>query len=301
VYLSPIFFKENAMSTGKIKNLVRSLALIVAGSGIFAFSFSFFLQSAHINAGGVSGIGQLLEHLLGFGSVALWSFILNVPLFLLGLKSIGRNFFLGSLLGMLLSSLFLSLTELIPTPQLEPLMCAIFGGAGVGVGLGLVFLAGASTGGSDIAARLLRPMLPDKPIGKLMLMIDIVVVALTGLVFGDLSRALYSAVCLYVSSIVIDSIIYGLDYSTMAIIVSEHYETIGKAINSRLDRGVTVLEGRGFYTGQEKNVLLSAMKKRQAAELKALVSEIDPDAFIILSDAHQVLGDGFKRYNKMEL
>ena len=289
------------MSTGKFKNMVRSLALIVTGSGIFAFSFSFFLQGAHINAGGVSGIGQLLEHITGFGSVALWSFLLNVPLFLLGLKSIGRNFFLGSLLGMLLSSLFLSLTELIPVPELEPLICAIFGGAGIGAGLGLVFLAGASTGGSDIAARLLRPILPDKPIGKLMLMIDIVVVALTGLAFGDISRALYSAVCLYVSSIVIDGIIYGLDYSTMAIIISEKYQEIGDAITKRLVRGVTVLDGRGFYTGREKNVLLSAMKRRQAAELKALVNDIDPDAFIILSDAHQVLGDGFKRYNKMEL
>ena len=283
------------------KNLLRSAALIIIGSAVFAFAFNFFLQSAHINAGGVSGIGQILEHATGFGSVALWSFILNVPLFLMGLKSIGRNFFIGSLAGILISSLFLSLTENIPVPELEPLMAAIFGGAGVGAGLGLVFLAGASTGGSDIAARLLRPVLPDKPMGKLMLMIDIFVVALTGLVFGDLTRALYSAVCLYVCSIVIDSIIYGLDYSTMAIIISDKFEEIGKAINYSLDRGVTVLDGRGFYTGDKKNVLLSAMKKRQAAELKALVSEIDPDAFIILSDAHQVLGDGFKRYNKMEL
>ena len=285
----------------ELKSLIRSALLIVAGSALFALSFNIFLQPAHINAGGVSGIGQLLSHICGFGSVALWSFILNIPLFLLGLRSIGRGFFFGSLAGMLLSSLFLSLTEAIPAPELEPLMRAVFGGAGTGAGLGLVFLAGASTGGSDIAARLLRPVLPELPIGRLMLLIDIVVVALTGLVFGDLSRALYSAVCLYVCSIVIDSIIYGFDYSSMAIIVSEHYDEIGKAINSRLDRGVTVLEGRGFYTGQEKNVLLSAMKKRQAAELKALVSEIDPDAFIILSDAHQVLGDGFKRYNKMEL
>ncbi len=283
------------------KPLIRSALLIVAGSALFSLSFNIFLQSAHINAGGVSGIGQLLSHLTGFGSVALWSFILNIPLFVLGLRSIGRSFFVGSLAGMLLSSLFLSLSEAIPSPELEPLMRAVFGGAGTGAGLGLVFLAGASTGGSDIAARLLRPVLPELPIGRLMLLIDIVVVALTGLVFGDISRALYSAVCLYVCSIVIDSIIYGLDYSSMAIIVSERYEEIGRAINSRLDRGVTVLEGRGFYTGQEKNVLLSAMKKRQAAELKALVSEIDPEAFIILSDAHQVLGDGFKRYNKMEL
>lgn len=289
------------MKNLSLKSLLRSSAFILAGSALFALSFNIFLQPAHINAGGVSGVGQLLTTLTGFGSVALWSFILNVPLFLAGLRSIGRSFFLGSLAGMLLSSLFLGLTEALPVPELEPLMRAVFGGAGTGAGLGLVFLAGASTGGSDIAARLLRPALPELPIGRLMLIIDVVVVALTGLVFGDVSRALYSAVCLYVCSIVIDSIIYGFDYSNMAIIISDRYEEIGKAINSRLDRGVTVLEGRGFYTGHEKNVLLSAMKKRQAAELKALVSEIDPDAFIILSDAHQVLGDGFKRYNKMEL
>jgi len=289
------------MKNLSLKSLLRSSAFILAGSALFALSFNIFLQPAHINAGGVSGVGQLLTSLTDFGSVALWSFILNVPLFLAGLRSIGRSFFLGSLAGMLLSSLFLGLTEALPVPELEPLMRAVFGGAGTGAGLGLVFLAGASTGGSDIAARLLRPALPELPIGRLMLIIDVVVVALTGLVFGDVSRALYSAVCLYVCSIVIDSIIYGFDYSNMAIIISDRYEEIGKAINSRLDRGVTVLEGRGFYTGHEKNVLLSAMKKRQAAELKALVSEIDPDAFIILSDAHQVLGDGFKRYNKMEL
>ena len=284
-----------------IKNLVRSGLFILVGSALFALSFNLFLQPASINAGGVSGIGQLLTQLTGFGSVALWSFVLNIPLFLAGLRRIGHGFFIGSLAGMLLSSLFLSLTEFIPPPELEPLMRAGIGGAGVGAGLGLVFLAGASTGGSDIAARLLRPALPELPIGRLMLIIDLVIVALTGIVFGDITRALYSAVCLYICSAVIDSIIYGFDYSNMAIIISERHEEIGRAINSRLDRGVTVLEGRGFYTGKEKNVLLSAMKKRQAAELKALVSEIDPDAFIILSDAHQVLGDGFKRYNKMEL
>ena len=289
------------MKPHSFRNLLRSSLFIFVGSGVFALSFNIFLQPAHINAGGVSGIGQLLTSLTGFGSVALWSFILNVPLFLAGLRSIGRSFFVGSLAGMLLSSLFLSLTEVIPVPELEPLMRAVFGGAGTGAGLGLVFLAGASTGGSDIAARLLRPVAPELPIGRLMLIIDILVVALTGLVFGDVSRALYSAVCLYVCSIVIDSIIYGFDYSNMAIIVSDRYEEIGQAINSRLDRGVTVLKGQGFYTGKDKNVILSAMKKRQAAELKALVSEIDPEAFIILSDAHQVLGDGFKRYNKMEL
>jgi len=287
--------KQNFLSA------LRSVALTAFGAAVFALSFNYFLQPAHINAGGLSGVGQLLTRLTDFGSVALWSLILNIPLFLAGLRRIGGRFFALSLLGMLLSSLFLGLSETIPTPELEPLLRAVFGGAGTGAGLGLVFLGGASTGGSDIAARLLRPALPELPIGRLMLMIDLAVVALTGLVFRDVSRTLYSAVCLYVCSIVIDSIIYGFDYSSMAIIISDRHEEIGKTINERLGRGVTVLEGRGFYTGQEKKVLLSAMKRRQAAELKALVSEIDPEAFIILSDAHQVLGDGFKRYNKMEL
>lgn len=283
------------------RHLVKNCLLIVFGSALFALAFNMFLQPNNINAGGVSGIGQILSALTGFGTVAIWSVILNVPLFLMGLRRIGRSFFIGSLAGLLLSSLFMELSLDMPVPEVEPLLGAIFGGVFAGAGLGLVFLAGASTGGSDIAARLLRPVLPEMPIGKIMLIIDILIVGATGLTFGDMSKALYSAVSLYLCSVVMDSLIYGLDYSGMAIIISDHHEAIGKVINERLDRGVTVLDGSGFYTGKSKKVLLSAMKKRQTAELKALVTEIDPDAFIILADAHQVLGDGFKRYNKMEL
>lgn len=284
-----------------IRRLCKSSLLIVFGSAIFALAFNIFLQPHNINAGGVSGIGQILAHLTGFGSVAIWSVILNVPLFLLGLRSIGRNFFVGSLAGLAISSLFLELSLGLPVPEVEPLLGAIFGGAFLGAGLGLVFLAGASTGGSDIGARLLRPVFPQLPIGKIMLLIDVIIVTATGITFGDVSNALYSAISLYLSSVVMDGLIYGLDYSGMAIIISDHHQAIGDAITQRLERGVTVLEGSGFYTGKEKKVLLSAMKKRQTADLKAMVTEIDPEAFVILADAHQVLGDGFKRYNKMEL
>lgn len=284
-----------------IRRLIKNSILIAVGSAIFALAFNMFLQPNNVNAGGVSGIGQLLTHLTGFGSVAIWSVILNVPLFLLGLRSIGRGFFIGSLAGLGISSLFLELSMGLPVPEVEPLLGAIFGGVFLGAGLGLVFLAGASTGGSDIAARLLRPVLPDMPIGKIMLLIDVIIVTATGITFGDVSNALYSAIALYLSSVVMDGLIYGLDYSGMAIIISDQAQAIGEAINTRLERGVTVLDGSGFYTGKEKKVLLSAMKKRQTAELKAMVSEIDPEAFVILADAHQVLGDGFKRYNKMEL
>ena len=280
---------------------VRNLILIAAGCAVFGLGFDLFLQPNHMNVGGVSGIGQLLEHVTGFGSVAFWSVAINVPLFLLSIKGVGRNFFFGSLVGMLLMNGFIELFTVLPVPETEPLLAALYGGLLCGAGCGLIFLSGASSGGVDILARLLRPKFPGMPIGKLILAMDIITVSLTGLVFGDINKALYSAVTLYVCSIALDGVVYGLDYSTVALIISDYHDDIARTISERLDRGVTVLDGRGFYSGQEKQVLLSAIKKRQAAELKNLVMEIDPTAFIILQESHQVLGEGFKRYNKNDL
>jgi len=279
---------------------LRHLLFVVVGCISFALGFNLFLEPNHINVGGVSGMGQLLEHVTGFGSVALWSTIINVPLFLVSIKGVGRNFFLGSLLGMVLSNTFLELLRL-PVPEADPLLACLYGGLLTGFGLGLVFAGGASTGGVDIVARLLRPTFPNLPIGRIMLGIDIVVVALTGLVFGDVNKALYSAVTLFVCDKVLDSVVYGLDYSTVALIVSDHYDAISRGICDVLDRGVTLLDGTGYYSGERKQVLLSVIKKRQAAELKELVITIDPNAFIIFQEAHQVLGEGFKRYSKNDL
>ena len=279
---------------------LRHLLFVVVGCISFALGFNLFLEPNHINVGGVSGMGQLLEYATGFGSVAIWSVIINVPLFLVSIKGVGRNFFLGSLLGMVLSNTFLELLRL-PIPEADPLLACLYGGLLTGFGLGLVFAAGASTGGVDIVARLLRPTFPNLPIGRIMLGIDVFVVTLTGLVFGDVNKALYSAVTLFVCDKVLDSVVYGLDYSTVALIVSDHYDAISRKICDDLDRGVTLLDGRGFYSGEKKQVLLSVIKKRQAAELKELVIDIDPDAFIIFQEAHQVLGEGFKRYSKNDL
>ena len=139
------------------------------------------------------------------------------------------------------------------------------------------------------------------PIGKLILAMDLITISLTGVVFGDINKALYSAVTLYVCSIALDGVVYGLDYSTVALIISDRHDDISQAIMDRLERGVTILDGHGYYSGQNKQVILSAIKKRQVAELKALVTDIDPSAFIILQESHQVLGEGFKRYNKNDL
>ena len=275
--------------------------LILFGCAVFALGFDLFLQPNQINVGGVSGIGQLLTHLTGFGSVPLWSLLINVPIFLAGLKGVGRKFFLGSLAGMLLSNLFLALFERLPVPTVDPLLATLYGGLLTSLGIGLVFIAGASTGGVDIVARLLRPKFANFPIGRIMLLIDIVTVSLTGVVFGDVNKALYSAVTLYVCSVVLDGVVYGLDYSAVALVISDHYEAISREISQRLDRGITILSGQGYYSGQDKRVILCAIKKRQVAELKELAMAIDPNAFIILQEAHQVLGDGFKRYHKNDL
>lgn len=280
---------------------LKSILFIAAGAALFALGFDLFLQPHHINVGGVSGIGQILSHVTGFGTVALWSLTINIPLFLLAIKGVGRNFFFGSLAGMLFSNLFLTLFSSIPVPETEPLLAALYGGLMSGIGLGLVFIVGASSGGSDVLARLLRPKFPNLPIGRIMLAIDTTIIILTGLAFGDINKTLYSAITIYVCTMSLDMVVYGLDYSTVALIVSDRYEQIGRVICDKLDRGVTVLDGKGFYSGNEKQVLLSAIKKRQAAELKQLVTDIDPNAFVILQESHQVLGEGFKRYSKNDL
>ena len=268
---------------------------ITLGCAVFALGFDLFLEPNDLNVGGMSGLAMVARKLLGFGSIGVLTAMFNVPLFLLGAKKLGKKFLFGSLAGMLLSSLFIDLFAGIPKPGTEILLDSLYGGLFVGAGLGLVFLAGATTGGSDIAAKLLRRRFRSASLGKVMLVIDLAIITLTGIVFRDLSKTLYSALPLAVSSLVMDQLLYGLDHSTVALIISERYEQVSKAIEIRLDRGATVLDGSGSYTGKPRPVLMSAVRQRELPEIKAIVREIDPDAFVILLPAHQVLGEGFRR------
>ena len=260
---------------------------ITLGCAIFALGFDLFLEPNSLNVGGMSGLAMILRELLGFGSIGVLTMLLNVPLFVLGARKLGKKFLFGSLAGMLLSSAFIDLFAVIPAPKTEILL--------VGLGLGLVFLSGATTGGSDIAAKLLRRRFRSASLGKVLLAIDLFIIFLTGVVFRDISRTLYSALPLAVSSVVMDQLLYGLDHSTVALIISKHYQQVSKQIETRLDRGATVLDGSGSYTGQPRPVLMSAVRQRELPELKTIVREIDPDAFVILLPAHQVLGEGFRR------
>lgn len=268
------------------------------GSFVFAIGFCFFLQPNQINTGGISGLAQLVVYLLRIGSVGSVSILLNLPLFFIAGIRIGKRFFVGSLIGMVFSGFLIDVLGALQVEPQDILISAIYGGVLCGLGLGIVFSSGTSTGGSDILVRLLKLHCRNVPIGTISMCFDASVVLLTGLAFQDISKALYSGLVVFISGQVMDLVVYRFDYSKVALIISDKPEQIAEEIGRRLDRGATLLQGEGAYTGQEKRVVLSVVKKRQLAELKELVMEIDEKAFVIVQEAHQVLGDGFSRYSK---
>lgn len=274
---------------------------ILAGCMLFALGFSLFLEPNDLNAGGISGLAMMIVHLSGVGSVGMFTLLINLPLFVIGGIKVGKKFFVGSLVGMLAVSVLLDTFSFLPHPAAEPLLATLYGGLLCGLGLGLVFATGASTGGSDIVVRLLKLKYENVPIGTISMLFDAAVVVLTGLVFWDVSKALYSGVTIFVCGQVIDAVVYRFDYSKVAIIISSEHARIAQEIGLKLDRGATYLNGQGSFTGSEMKVILTVVKKQQVAELKRLIMEIDPAAFVVVQEAHQVLGEGFSRYSKDSL
>jgi len=278
--------------------MIWNIGKTAIGCVLFALGFNVFLLPHDLNAGGITGLSMIVVRLLNIGSIGLWTALINLPLFVLGWWKLGKKFFFGSLLGMALSSFFIDAFEGILLVETEPLIGALYGGIACGAGLGMVFSAGYSTGGSDIIVRLLKYKWQHMPIGVINILFDIAVAALTGIFFNDLSKALYSFIAIFITGQIIDAVVYRFDYSKVALIITKEYDAVAKEIGLRLDRGATFLRGEGSYSGTETRVILTAVKKQQLAELKALVVEIDPQAFIIVQEAHQVLGDGFSRYSK---
>ena len=285
----------------KVWSAMLNILKTAIGCALFALGFDLFLLPGGMNAGGLSGLAMVFVHLTDFGSVGILTALLNIPLFILAGAKIGKKFFFGSLIGMAFSSAFIDLFALLPVPEVEPLIGAIYGGVICGAGLGFVFAAGVSTGGSDIIVRLLKLKYRHVPIGMISMSFDAGVAILTGIVFRDVNSALYTGIAIFISGKIIDMVVYSFDYSKVALIITKDYEQVAQVISDRLERGATYLHGEGTYSRKATKVVLTAVKKQQVAELKELVVDIDPDAFIIVQEAHQVLGDGFIRYSKDSL
>ena len=281
---------------------LRDILLITIGTALMAFAVASVFDPASLVTGGFSGLAiiirQLTEKLVPGGvPLSVTNLILNVPFLLLAVKLKGFRYLLRTGFATVMLSFWLSVLPVIPIAEGDLLLSALYGGLIMGAGIGLVFVVQATTGGTDIVARLLKLKFPWLPMGKLILIPDGVVLALTAIAFQRLETALYGAVALYVSSKVMDTVLYGLNASKVAYIISNHWQKISDAILA-YDRGVTILNATGAYSGSEKHVLMVAFRQREIVEIKEIVHEADPAAFLIVCDAHDVLGEGFGEYQK---
>ncbi|MBP1757789.1 MAG: hypothetical protein H6Q61_38 [Firmicutes bacterium] len=274
---------------------VKSYGLITVACAIYALSFNFFYQPNDIAFGGITGIAQMINRLVGFPPVGVSIIVMNIPLFALAWWLLGGKMLLGSLYAMTVSSLLLDLFGQLGTfPTLkEPLMACIFGGAVMGTAAGIIAREGSSMGGTDIASRLLRLKFPSLSIGQVLRVLDLVVIAGVSLVFQQLNSALMGVLALFISTYCMDRVLFGAELSKVAYIISSKPQEIAKVIVTEMHRGVTVLHGEGAWSGTEKQVLMCAFRNRQVVVLKRRIKEIDPYAFLIVSNAYEVLGEGF--------
>ncbi len=286
----------------KISSTVLSYLWITAGCAIYALGFNWFFAPNDIAYGGVTGLSQIVLQVLPFAGGGTMGIVFNIPLFLAGWRFLGGHTLVTSLYATLVSSVLIDLIGRIHVfqPQ-ESLLAALYGGLMVGTGLGLIFRQSATTGGTDIGARLLKRRYPWVPTGRLVMGLDFVVICTVALAFQKLNSALYGLVASMVASFMMDKVLYGLNTSKVAYIISDYPERIVKAITVDLDRGVTVLHGHGGYSGQDKNILFCAFPQRQIVALKRVIKAADPNAFLVVCQATEVLGEGFGDYNKEEL
>ena len=280
---------------------VRSCGIITLGAVIYALAFDWFVAPNQIAMGGVTGLAQIVNALVPVLPVGVLSILVNVPLFLAGWRLLGGRLLVSSLYAMAVSSLAIDVIAWMHTfPPMDPILATLYGGAGMGEGLGLVFSQGATTGGTDIIGKLLKLKFPWLPIGKLVMIPDMVVVILAAVVFGTVNAALYGLIQMYLLSKVMDMILYGWDTSRVAYIITDRWEETVQGLLD-MNRGVTLLQGKGAYTGAEKQVLLVAFRQREIVPIKRMLREIDPKAFFIVCDAHEILGEGFGDYQKEEI
>ena len=275
---------------------------ITVASAVYAFGFNWCYEPNQIGFGGITGVAQIINAVLPWAPIGTVVILLNAPLFLLGWRLLGGHLLLSSLYAMFISSVAIDLLHMAHTFQpMDPVLATIYGGVLMGGSLGVVFLQGATTGGTDLIARLLKLKLAWLPMGKLLMVIDLAVILAVAVAFGNVYSALYGVVALYLSSKVMDMVLYGLDTAKVAYIISQDPQTIAYRLTRELDRGVTILQGRGAWSGQDKEVLMCAFKQRQIVAMKRMVKEIDPDAFLIVCDAHDVMGEGFRQYQQNDL
>lgn len=278
----------------KVFAFLKELFFYIIGSAVYSFAISCILSPAQISPGGITGIATALNFLCGL-PVGITAFLLNAPLFLIGWRHFGTSFVAKTVIATAISSLFLDLWgAFLPIIKTDRILSAVFGGVLMGLGIGIILLNGATTGGTDIAAKLINKRFPHISVGRCVLLSDVIVVVFSAIVYGNVESALLSSVTIYASTQIMDSILYGADGGKVIFAVSKINDEIAQTIMKEIGRGVTFLSALGGYTGQEIKVLMCAVRRHQVSKVHSIISGADNKAFVMVLDAGEILGEGFK-------
>lgn len=286
--------KLKAPTRKQAKEAIIDVLLWTVGCALYSAAVHIFTAPNNIAPGGVTGIATVLHYSLGW-RIGTTSLLLNVPLFVLAAVFLGKRFILRTAIVTTLLSAVMNITEpFLPAYTGDKLLAALFGGLLMGAGLALIFLRGATSGGTDILAKLLRSKWQYISMGRVVLAIDFIVVVISGIVYRSVESMLYAIIAIFVSSRVIDYIMYGTGNGKMLMVVTKHSDEIIERVTHSMHRGVTVLPVKGGYTGEEKNMLVFAVRSSEVARLYKIIRSIDPGSFTIVTEAGEILGEGFK-------
>jgi len=293
-----VFFIKIKGKSMKIKGnknikLLLEFLLITIGTALMAIGVSVFLLSNKLSSGGFSGIATILYYILDF-PMGITIIVLNIPLYIISFFKLGKKFIFKAFLGMIFLSIFIDLFEKIPLITHDRFLASIYGGIFVGIGTALVLKAEASTGGSELLSIIIQKNNPGAKISSFLVIIDILIVLANVIFLKQIEIGLYSAVAIFISGKMVDIIFEGIYYTKLLIIISDKSEEIAKEIADKVERGITGLNGKGMYTNNEKLVLMCAVSRRDIGEVKKIIKEIDKKSFVIVTDAREVLGKGFK-------
>lgn len=276
-----------------MKRRVLDYIVITIGAFLYAVSVSFFLDPNSLAPGGVTGIAIILNHITGL-ETGTWLLVINIPILVLGTWKFGLRFILSTMYCTALTSVFVNLLAPFGALTRDPFLAALAGGALMAVGLGLVLKSGATTGGTDIIIKLIRLRYAHLKTGRLFLLTDAVIVTLSAFVFQNIDVALYAGVVVFINSVLLDMVLYGRDGAKLIFIISDRPEAITGRILSDLDIGVTYITGSGAYSGKAKNVIMCVMKKQLSPKAEEIIREEDPGAFMIVTSATEIFGEGYK-------
>ncbi len=280
----------------KVKTVVMDFLFIIVGSMIYALSVNAFTSPNHIAPGGVTGLSTLINYVFGT-PIGLVAFLINIPIIVWAILEIGYKLVVKTMSAIVISSLMIDLfSYFIPPYRGDMLLVALFAGLCEGLGLSLTFIRGATTGGTDMLARLIGRRMPHLSMGKLMLVIDGIIVVISAFVYGSIENAMYACIVIFVSTKLIDSILYGTDSGTgkLFFVMSPKVRSMGDRIIQELDRTVTYLDSHGGYTKEPGETMICAVRRYEVYQIQKVIREEDRDAFVIVGDAGEITGEGFR-------